>query len=410
MQSYYFYRNTETGNLSVSQQIAFREKADFIWLDCVREDVVSAPDLWQTQVKQQVGVSINEFHIADILNISHPCGFDAMDEYDFLTFRKIITPEDQLILDSTVGEMHQSEFGLFTTPVNFMLTANSLITVREAGNKSLQNYLDRLSGGLEKTLTEQSKLRRLPSTPLNLALRILNSMVDDYLGLRAPLTRRVEYWQTELLQGKHYFKQWQQLLQENMAFQQVENLCEEQVEILQELRDEVVENHHHLNERQPSSDSLDLILVRINDLVSHVERIQKHTSRLRQSIQSAIDLHFSAISNQTNENMRILAIITAIFAPLTLLTGIYGMNFESIPGLKSPEGFWIMLVAMLLTTLLLTFYFYRRHLVGRGEKSVVDMLSQSNAKNTNLFAMLGVEPIKKTFKEVEKRAKSTGKT
>lgn len=65
----------------------------------------------------------------------------------------------------------------------------------------------------------------------------------------------------------------------------------------------------------------------------------KHTLRLRSAIQSAIDLHFSAIANQTNENMRILAIITAVFAPLTLLTGIYGMNFEFIPGLKSPVGF-----------------------------------------------------------------------
>lgn len=64
--------------------------------------------------------------------------------------------------------------------------------------------------------------------------------------------------------------------------------------------------------------------------MSHVERVQKHTLRLRNAIQSAIDLHFSAIANQTNENMRILAIITAIFAPLTLLTGIYGMNFEFI--------------------------------------------------------------------------------
>ncbi len=51
-------------------------------------------------------------------------------------------------------------------------------------------------------------------------------------------------------------------------------------------------------------------------------------------MQAAIDLHFSAIANQTNENMRILAIITAIFAPLTLLTGVYGMNFEFIPGSK----------------------------------------------------------------------------
>ncbi len=106
----------------------------------------------------------------------------------------------------------------------------------------------------------------------------------------------------------------------------------------------------------------DIILVRLDDLTSHIERIQKHTIRLRSAVQAAIDLHFSAIANQTNENMRILAIITAIFAPLTLFTGVYGMNFEFIPGLKSPQAFGLCLGYMVMTTLLLLYYFYRRHL------------------------------------------------
>lgn len=104
--------------------------------------------------------------------------------------------------------------------------------------------------------------------------------------------------------------------------------------------------------------------------------------------------------------MRILAIITAVFAPLTLLTGIYGMNFEFIPGLKSPQGFWMMLVAMLLCTVLLIYYFYRRHLVGRSEKSVLDLLSQSHEqKGTNFLSLLDMDPIKQKIKEVEQFAK-----
>ena len=134
-----------------------------------------------------------------------------------------------------------------------------------------------------------------------------------------------------------------------------------------------------------------------------MERIQKYTARLNNAIQSAIDLHFSAISNQTNENMRILAIITAVFAPLTLLTGVYGMNFEFIPGLKNPIGFWIMLIVMLLSTAMLILYFYRRHLMGRGERSVIDMLAQQHKnQHVNLLWFLDYEPIKQTLKEVEK--------
>ena len=126
-----------------------------------------------------------------------------------------------------------------------------------------------------------------------------------------PLTRRVEYWQRELLQGRKRFKQWHQLFQEMTLFQQIENLCEEQIEAMQEIRDEIVQNYHHLM-GEDLVDPQDILLIRLDDLTGHIERVQKHTTRLRNSIQSAINLHFSAISNQTNENMRILAIITTV--------------------------------------------------------------------------------------------------
>lgn len=405
MQIYYFYHHPDDNTIFVSQQKHENCVLNFMWIDSLRTEVVGRIEHWQKDVFEHTHIIINELHTSDILNIEHPCGFDVMEEYDFLIFRKLVTPHDHIGSNDTGSEQHQSEFGLITTPVNFIIAPKALVTVREDGNKAIQNYIERLVGLIGKRPNEQNKQRKLPVTSINLTLRILNSMIDDYLGLRAPLTRRVEYWQKELLQGKHYFHQWQQLLEENMAFQQVENLCEEQIETLQELRDETVENYHHLSQ-DSHFESLDLVLVRINDLASHIERIQKHTARLRSSIQAAIDLHFSAISNQTNENMRILAIITAVFAPLTLLTGIYGMNFEFIPGLKSPQGFWMMLVAMLLCTVLLIYYFYRRHLVGRSEKSVLDLLSQSHEqKGTNFLSLLDMDPIKQKIKEVEQFAK-----
>ncbi len=91
-----------------------------------------------------------------------------------------------------------------------------------------------------RSTQEQNKSRKLPMTPLDLSLRLLNSMVDGYLDLRVPLTQRLELWQQELLQGHRRFTKWNQLLQESMSFQQVENLCEEQIDTLQELRDEII--------------------------------------------------------------------------------------------------------------------------------------------------------------------------
>ena len=79
------------------------------------------------------------------------------------------------------------------------------------------------------------------------------------------------------------------------------------------------------------------------------------------------------------------------------------MNFVAIPGLHDPRGFWIMIGIMLLCTVILIIFFYRRHLVGRGERSVMDMLAQQHKdQHVNFFWFLDYEPIKKTMKEVEK--------
>lgn len=406
MNIYYFYHDNKKICISTEKP---QQDVYFQWIDCLREEIVLDTERWHQQLQHITDLYLNEFHLRDILNLEHPCTFDVMDDYDLLILRKLITPDDNIQNNLNDQQQHHKLFGLATTPTSFIMTPYALITIREKGNHPIESYIDRLENILKRTTTEQNKPRRLPQNPVDLCLRLLNLMIDGYLGLRLPLTHRVEYWQQELLQGHRRFTKWHQLLQENMVFQQIENLCEEQIETLQELRDEIVDNYHHLSGKK-LHDPKDLTLVRVDDLTSHIERIQKHTTRLRSAIQSAIDLHFSAIANQTNENMRILAIITAIFAPLTLLTGIYGMNFEYIPGLKSPQGFWLMLGLMLMSTVILLYYFYRQHLVGRGEKSVIDMLAQQHQHQyTNLFWFMDYQPIKQSMKEVGKVARLLAK-
>lgn len=402
MQIYYFYRHPVSQQMYIQLDEQTDLEPEFIWLDCLREDVIHRVEQWQKEINDYTQLRLNELHLKDLQNLEHPCTFDTMDDYDFLIFRKLITPDDQIMNGESEVEKHEQVFGLTTTPVSFIATDQVLITVREQGNRALESYLSRVQQIATKLVDEQNKPRKLAASTLDLQLRLLNSMIDGYQDLRTPLSKRVEFWQQELLQGNRRFTRWQQLFQESMAFQQVANLCEEQIDTLQELRSEIMENHGHIKSKK-RVEKQDIILVRVNDLVSHVERIQKYMSRLNTAIQAAIDLHFSAISNQTNENMRILAIITAIFAPLTLLTGVYGMNFEFIPGLKNPVGFWIMLMVMLFSTVFLIIYFYRRHLMGRGERSVLDMLAQQHKnQHVNLLWFLDYEPIKQTLKEVEK--------
>ena len=58
--------------------------------------------------------------------------------------------------------------------------------------------------------------------------------------------------------------------------------------------------------------------------------------------------------------MKTLAVVSAIILPLSLIAGIYGMNFENMPELKSENGYFLTLGVMAIVTLGLLIYFWRR--------------------------------------------------
>lgn len=65
-------------------------------------------------------------------------------------------------------------------------------------------------------------------------------------------------------------------------------------------------------------------------------------------------------SHRINETMRVLTILTVFFLPLNLISGIFGMNFEWMPAVHSPGGFWISLAAMAISTGLIFVWFLKK--------------------------------------------------
>ena len=63
--------------------------------------------------------------------------------------------------------------------------------------------------------------------------------------------------------------------------------------------------------------------------------------------------------------MRTLTVLTAIFLPLNLIAGIFGMNFEFIPLLHVHDGFWWALLAMLAIAIGLAVFFWRKRYLMR---------------------------------------------
>jgi magnesium transporter len=64
--------------------------------------------------------------------------------------------------------------------------------------------------------------------------------------------------------------------------------------------------------------------------------------------------------------MRTLTVLTAVFMPLNLITGFFGMNFDALPLIHSRNGFWFAFGLMVVIFVALVFFFRRKRYLGGG--------------------------------------------
>jgi len=97
----------------------------------------------------------------------------------------------------------------------------------------------------------------------------------------------------------------------------------------------------------------------LRDVLDHVLRINDALESHRELLNGLMESYMTQISNRMNEVMKQLTIIATIMLPLTFLTGLFGMNFDRIPGLHWEFGFWFLLLVMGAIAVA-TFWFFRR--------------------------------------------------
>ncbi len=362
----------------------------FLWLDATHDEVAADAYAWRDRVEAVIGTRIVDPHLIDAVNLGHPSYFDSTQDYEMVVFRKLSVHEEggEPLVERASSDRSPapSLTRIATIPVTFFLCDHALVTVSARNSRTIGQVRSRLldyrhrapePNGAEtdheaplvrkvKVAAASAHQGRPPSRPEDLMLRLLNAMVDRYLALRQPLTDQLDGWQRELLDPKRGFSNWYALLDARIELRKLENLCEEQHDALQEFRDNLVDGMEAGRRARPEERRRnDILLVRASDIAEHVQRVLQHARRLQDSIESAIQLHFSATAHRTNEIVRLLTIITAVFAPLTLITGVFGMNFKFIPGLEHPDGFWLTMLAMAAVTAALLVFFRRRRVIDR---------------------------------------------
>jgi magnesium transporter len=96
------------------------------------------------------------------------------------------------------------------------------------------------------------------------------------------------------------------------------------------------------------------------DLYDHTVQVIDMVETSRDTLASLHDTYLSSLSNRMNEVMKTLTIISTIFIPLTFIAGVYGMNFQHMPELGWPMGYYAVWAVMIVITVLLVLWFRRR--------------------------------------------------
>lgn len=166
-------------------------------------------------------------------------------------------------------------------------------------------------------------------------------ILDDVLETTYPLIEKIEEEQSRM--EKRILHETETELLHDILYQK------KQIRRIRKLVWAVRDISHDLNSnkkmRHVFSDSLLLI--------DTIEELRESTSGL-------IELHMTAMNNRMNEVMKVLAVISTFFLPLTFVTGIYGMNFDFMPELHWTYGypsFWVLVGAIFIVMFV---YFKRK--------------------------------------------------
>ena len=101
----------------------------------------------------------------------------------------------------------------------------------------------------------------------------------------------------------------------------------------------------------------------LRDVLDHVQHISDRLEAYREVLNGLMEAYMVQISNRMNEVIKLLSIISTIMLPLSFVTGIFGMNFEAIPGLQSEIGFWAVMAFMGILTGWMLWLFKRKKIL-----------------------------------------------
>jgi magnesium transporter len=294
-----------------------RESADRLWVDILEP----VQEIIEPLLEERFG--FHELAAEDTLSATTLPKYDSFADYDFFIFRTV---------DVNLSD-HVSE----TYKIAAFLGKNFLFTVHKQPLDAIDRVFHRLPG--DRRLLERGNDFLLYS--------VVDEMVDAHFPLLDSIEDAIDDLQDRIFEDAN---------DEHLA------------ELLHLKRDVNVLRRHSLPQRellnQISRGDARFVqpeqLIYFRDAYDHMFRISETIDVDRDQMTGTMDAYLSVIANRTNEIMKVLTIFSAIMLPLTLIAGIYGMNFVHMPELRWLRGYPFALGMMATTAVLMLGWFWWR--------------------------------------------------
>lgn len=292
-------------------------KQGWLWLDLYEEEAEAEAAFLRKNF------ALDEFDIVEAQRQRHPPSIAFHDHYTYLLTKP---------LDS---DSHDLDFS--TLQLALFVGDNFLVTRR--GKQS--NYLDQLWNNIVEN-------KKTVHQPIEILSALLRRITTRYANILMNLEARLDVIEDEIFTSTSEALV-KELSSYNTSLRKMRRIIAYHNNIFIELTSKIDKTIHSSWHDE------------IEDIAALMQRNNSLADLYQSVITDLIEAYISLNGHHLNQIMKVLTIVTVIFVPITFLAGIYGMNFENIPELKSSDGYYILLSVMLGIAAILLIIFKKKH-------------------------------------------------
>ncbi len=232
-------------------------------------------------------------------------------------------------------DFRAKEHAFRTHEVDFFVGTQYLVTMHSGASRSIE-HIGELCTRNEHLLAEG---------PGALLHRIIDAMVDHYRPEVEKLGARLDHLEKEIFQRPK-----PTLVRRILDFKRD----------VASLRRVVLPQRDAISRlaRREFAQITEAVSYRFRDVYDHLVRLSDEAMFFQDRISSLLEAHLSNVSNQLNAIMKVLTIISTVFMPLTVLTGMWGMNVQlpHFPGGEGVQFWWVAAIMVSISLAMLAFF------------------------------------------------------